>query len=115
MSRQVTTLRNIALSLPQAEEGTSCNKAAFKAGNKNFLFVGEEDGAWDAKLKLDESIQEASDLAKKSPENYGVGGTGWVTLEFPDSKGPPRKLLERWVKESFRLLVPKRIAAELES
>ena len=115
MSKQVATLKSIALALPQTEEGTSCNKTAFKAGNKNFLFVGEEDGIWDAKLKLDESLSEASALAEKSPDNYGVGGTGWVTLEFPGSKGPPKKLLERWVKESYRLLVPKKVSSQLAS
>ena len=115
MSKQVAVLRATALSLPEAEEGLSCNKAAFTAGKKNYLFVGEEAGVWDAKLKLCDSIPEATELAKKHPDNYGVGSTGWVTLEFPGAKGPPKKVLERWVKESFRLLVPKKLAAQLPS
>ena len=30
----------MAMAFPEAEEGTSCNKAAFKAGKKSYLFMG---------------------------------------------------------------------------
>jgi hypothetical protein len=47
-------------------------------------------------------------------DNYQVGKSGWVTLRFPAGESPGMAVLERWVDESFRLLVPKRWVAVLD-
>ena len=112
-SGPVRALRRIALRYPEAEEGTSCSKSAFKARNKAFLFVGMDDGSYNAMVKLRESLAEAAKLATKAPNRYAVGGHGWVKVTFGHDESPPPGLLERWIDESYRLLVHKQLVAML--
>ena len=67
------TLRAIALSLPGAEAGTSCNKIAYKAGGKNFLFVGGDDESYNAMFKLADSLAEAEGTLRERPRLH----RGW--------------------------------------
>ena len=112
------SLRNFALSLPEAEATPSCNKIAFKAGKKNFCFLGEgkdpEAGAFGVMLKLTDSLAEAKKLAKSDPQQYRAGSNGWVNADFAKGEAPPAGLLEGWIEESFRALVPKKIVAQLD-
>ena len=107
-------LRKHALTLPEAEESTSCNKAAFKAGKKNFFFLGESDDEWNGMVKLADSLPQAEQLATKSPDNCSVGKSGWVTVDYPMGKGPRKGVMEKWITESYRLLVPKKLSAQLD-
>ena len=111
-------LRKHALSLPETTEGASCNKAAFKAGAKNFFFLwegeGPEKGAFDAMLKLTGSLAESEKLAKSKPDNYRVGKSGWVNARFEPGAGPPAGLIERWIEESYRALAPKKLVAQMD-
>ena len=106
-------LRKIALRYPEAEEGTSCNKAAFKARNKAFLFVGMDDTSYNVMLKLCESLAEAKKLAGTQPDHYGVGGMDWVKVTFNHNESPPASLMEKWIDESYRLLAHKQLVALL--
>ena len=112
------TLREFALSLPETSEGISCNKAAFKAGAKNFFFLGEgegsEEGAFNTMLKLTGSLAEAKKLARSQPGNYSVGGSGWLTARFASGEAPPAGLFDRWIEESYRALAPKKLVALLD-
>lgn len=109
-------LRRLALALPQAEEGVSCNKIAFKAGGKAFLFVGSANDGTNTMLKLKSSLPEAKKLAAANPSTYQVGGHNWVTITHSHNQPPPRTaLLQRWIQESYRLLVAKALVATLDS
>jgi hypothetical protein len=112
-SKPMQALRKIALRYPEAEEGTSCNKSAFKARNKAFLFVGMDETSYNVMLKLRESLAEAAKLAAKEPHQYGVGGVGWIKATFSHKESPPPGLFERWIDESYRLLVHKQLVALL--
>jgi YjbR len=114
MPQLLQTLRSIALRYPQTEEGIACKGTAvecttFKARSKAFLFVG----AKEIRLKLDASLAEATKLAAKEPERYKVGAHGWVAVSTGDRQFAPLNLLERWIDESYRLLVPKQLAVRL--
>jgi hypothetical protein len=106
-------LRRAALQYPEAEEGTSCNKSAFRARNKAFLFLGVEERSYNVMVKLRESLAEASRLETKEPGRYAVGGGGWVKATFGRDESPPPGLLEGWIGESYRLLVHKDLVALL--
>lgn len=106
-------LRKAALNYPEVEEGVSCDKAAFQAREKAFLFMGSDDYSYHALLKLGESLPEATKLARKQPHHYKVGGHDWVTATFGLDQSPPEGLLEKWIDESYRLLAPKRLVAKL--
>lgn len=108
------TIRAHALSLPEASEGSSCVNRAFRAGGKNFAFVGEKDEETNMRLKLGDSISEIAERAVTDPARWQVGKGGWAMLRFDPAEPPAQSDLERWVNESFRLLVPKKISAKLE-
>ncbi len=112
-SKLVQALRKVALRYPEVQEGVVCTKAAFKARNKAFLFIGMDDTSYNTMLKLRESLPEAMKLAAAEPNRYGVGGHGWVSASFRRNEFPPPGLLERWIDESYRLLVSKKLVALL--
>jgi hypothetical protein len=106
-------LRKVALRYPEVQEGVSCTRSAFKARDKTFLFMGVEAHSYDAMVKLRESLAEAAKLASKEPGRYKVGAHGWVTATFSHDDAPPLELLERWIDESYRVVVDKRLVAML--
>ena len=112
-SRAIAAVRKQAAALPEVSVGTVCNKDAYKARNKNFLFLWADDTEYKLKLKLADSLPEAQQLAAAEPDYYSVGSSGWVDIEMPNKKSPPRGVLKRWVLESFRLNAPKKLLAEL--
>jgi len=105
--------RKTALGYPEAEEGTSCNKSAFKARNKAFLFMGVDHVSYNVMVKLQGCLAEAAKLATKEPHRYAVGKRGWVKATFSRDESPPPGLLERWIDESYGLLVHKQLVAML--
>lgn len=114
-SEPMKAVRRIALQYPEAQEGISCNKSAFKARNKAFLFMGMDAASYNLMFKLAASLPEAAKLAAKFPGQYAVGGHHWVKATFPHTESPPPGLLERWIGESFRLLAPKPLVALLSA
>lgn len=108
-------VRSIALSLPEATEGSSCVNRAFKAGGKNFAFLGEDDDGSGLRLKLDASIDDVTARAVDQPDRYQVGDHGWTMLRFAVADQPLDADLDRWITESYRLLVPKRVTAALDA
>lgn len=112
-SDPMQALRRVALRYPETQEAMVCTRTAFKARNKAFLFIGSDDSSYNAMVKLRNSLAEAAKLAAKAPNHYAVGGHGWVTATFNHDESPPSGLLERWIDESYRLLVPKRLVALL--
>lgn len=121
MARQRSTvsglpqaLRKAALRQPGAEEGIACKGtaiecSAFKARGKTFFFLA----AAVVRLKLRDSLGEATRLASKEPGRYRVGSLGWVAVSLGPEGSPPLILLERWIEESYRVVAGKQPAAML--
>ena len=112
-SKPVQDLRRMAMLLPEVEEGVSCNKSAFKAGQKSFLFVEINDESYNVMVKLVDSLSEAERRHKQQPECYKVGKHGWTTIVLPHSALFPAEMFERWVEESYRALVSRKLVALL--
>jgi hypothetical protein len=98
-------LRKAALRYPGTEEGVACEgtpveSRTVKARNKAFLFltIGH------ARLKLRDSLPEATMLAQKRPDQIQVGLGGWVKASFSADGSTPLDVLERWIGESYRLM-----------
>ena len=102
----------VALRLPEAEEGSSCNKVAYKARKKAFLYLGEKDGSWNIMLKLTESANDVDDVAAVA-EDLSVNDKGWLSASFSGEQMVPKKVLG-WVEESYRALVPKTLVKMLD-
>ena len=47
------------------------------------------------------------------PTGYGLGRAGWVTVPFRETT-PPVDVLTDWVEESYRIVAPRRLVAELD-
>ncbi len=71
-SEPTDVLRGIALRYPEVEEGLSCNRVAFAARGKAFLFAGAGAGGegWVVLVKLRDSLAEAEALARKEPLEF---------------------------------------------
>jgi len=106
------TIRAFAMTFPETTEGTSCVNRAFKAGGKNFVFLGEQGDQITMRLKLDASVPEIEDRSK-TDDGYEVGTGGWTKFVFAASKAPKVADLKIWITESFLLLAPKKVAAQL--
>lgn len=108
-------IRAHAMTFPDTEEGSSCVNRAFKAGGKNFAFLGEKPDLCNLRLKLDASLPEVRRLAEDDPERWEVGTAGWTMIRFSPKKPPPVADLRRWITESFHLLAPKKVIAKLDA
>lgn len=111
----MTALQAHAMAMPGVTEGASCVNRAFKAGKKNFLFLGETEKGCRIMLKLDASRSDAEVLAKTPGLDLGIGKTAWLTLRFDEEPGVEFETLQSWVDESYRLFATKKLLAELDS
>jgi predicted DNA-binding protein (MmcQ/YjbR family) len=107
-------LRTFALSLPEAAEEFPWGGSAAKVRGKVFAFLGAEhdDGAR-LTVKLVESHAHALSVEQAEPTRYGLGKSGWMTLPFA-APGLSVDILRDWIEESYRIVAPKRLVAELD-
>ena len=105
-----------ALAMPGAYEDHPWEETVVKVNKKVFVFLGsEESPMWPAMtVKLADSHEEALAVPGAEPTGYGLGKSGWVTVPF-DTKLPPFGVLTDWLEESYRLVAPKRLVAELDA
>jgi predicted DNA-binding protein (MmcQ/YjbR family) len=104
-----------ALGLPGAYEDHPWDEDVAKVGTKVFVFLGQPDLREPGMtVKLADSHEQALATPGAEPTGYGLGRSGWVTIPFRPST-PPIDVLKDWVEESYRLVAPKRLVAELEA
>ena len=109
-------LRAFALSLPETTEDFPWGESAIRVNRKVFAFLGPEtaSGPRRATVKLDESNGHALSIDGAAPTGYGLGGSGWVTVPLR-APGVSLHLLRDWVEESYRIVAPRRLVAELDA
>jgi predicted DNA-binding protein (MmcQ/YjbR family) len=105
-----------ALRLPGAYEDHPWEETVAKVNKKVFVFFGsEESPLWPAMtVKLDASHDQALAIPGAEPTGYGLGRSGWVTIPFK-TRLPPLGVLTDLVEESYRLVAPRRLVAELDA
>jgi predicted DNA-binding protein (MmcQ/YjbR family) len=119
----VTTLDDLcdrALALPGTHLDHPWGDRVVKVGKKIFVFLGHDGD--DAKpgeepgisVKLAESHALALAVPGATPTGYGLGKAGWVSVPVRDG-GPDVDELADWVEESYRLVAPKKLVAELDA
>jgi len=108
-------LRAFALSLPEAMEEFPWGGSAAKVRGKVFAFLGaDDDDASRLTVKLVESHGHALSVEGAEPTRYGLGSSGWMTVPFA-APGLSLDVLCDWVEESYRVVAPKRLVAELDA
>jgi predicted DNA-binding protein (MmcQ/YjbR family) len=110
-------IRTFALALPGTQPKSPWPGHDDVAVNdKTFLYLGvHDDGQVSVGVKLPVSGAEVLRLANAKPMAYGLGKSGWVSVAFDPSAGPPLETVKRWVMESYRAQAPKRLLKELET
>ena len=86
-------------------KGTPLESITFTRDEKAFLFVMRRNGLNVVRLKVVDSEDEAKKLALQDPTHYELGANGWAKLTFGDEI-VPRKILERWIAESYDVFGP---------
>ena len=102
-----------ALSLPEtAEDRPWEDEVVVKVRGKIFVFAGPT-GSRRVSVKLAESHAHALAMEGAEPTGYGLGKAGWVTVPLR-APGVSIGVLRDWVEESYRIVAPKRLVAELD-
>lgn len=106
-------LLDFAIGFPGAYEDHPWGDDVVKVNKKIFVFLANDDMAeMGMTVKLTDSHEQALSAPGATPSGYGLGRAGWVTVPFRDAT-PPSSVLEDWIEESYRLIAPKRLVAEL--
>jgi predicted DNA-binding protein (MmcQ/YjbR family) len=108
-------VRAFALSLPGAWEDFPWDESVAKVGRKVFVFFGSDQRAGPPMMtvKLAESNGHALAIEGAQPTGYGLGRAGWVDVPL-EADGVTLDVLRDWVEESYRIVAPKRLTAELD-
>ena len=108
-------MRDFALSLPGAWEDFPWDESVVKVRRKVFVFLGSEKRAGPPLMtvKLAESHGHALAIEGAERTGYGLGRAGWVDVPL-EADGVTLELLRDLVEESYRIVAPKRLAAELD-
>lgn len=113
LSRAEDAIAALALAYPGVVEHGPWGHRAFKTRNKTFLFLATEGGTLSFSLKLASTGADALQLPYAAPTGYGLGKSGWVTMQFTKAAEIPLPRLRAWIDESFRAIAPKRELAAL--
>jgi predicted DNA-binding protein (MmcQ/YjbR family) len=103
-------LREFALTLPETVEDFPWGESVAKVRGKVFVFLGVDDSPR-ITVKLDESHEHALSIDGAAPTGYGLGKAGWVTVPIA---GVPLDVARDWIEESYRIVAPKRLVAQLD-
>jgi len=107
-------LLEFALSLPEAWEDQPWEEdTVAKVSKKIFVFFGGP-ASEQMTVKLVESNAHALSIEGARPSAYGLGKSGWVTVPLA-ADGVDAALLREWIEESYRIVAPKRLLADLEA
>ena len=111
-------VRVFALGLPGAVEEFPWGESVAKVNKKVFVFLGVGDGSYPlgmtVKLKDPEAHAHALTSPGAEPAGYGLGKAGWVQIPMEPAGAPAADLLCDWVEESYRVIAPKKLVAELD-
>jgi predicted DNA-binding protein (MmcQ/YjbR family) len=106
-------LRAFALSLPEALEDHPWGEDVVKVRGKIFVFLGNASSRR-MTVKLEESHAHALSIDGAAPTGYGLGASGWVTVPLR-ANGITIALLRDWIEESYRIVAPQRLLAEIDA
>ena len=108
------TLRAYALRYPEAHEDFPWeDDRVIKVRGKIFVFMGSGGEGFGIGVKLTHSNQAALGRPSVEPMGYGLGRSGWVSVNLAKGRKPPIDLLKAWIDESYRAVAPRKLVAGL--
>jgi predicted DNA-binding protein (MmcQ/YjbR family) len=106
-------LEAIVARLPEAERVDIeewGDHPTFRVNGKNFVFSDQAAQHLSLKLPKEEAAAVAATDAAVQPAGYGLGRHGWVALDLLDPDEERWQQVEEWVRTSYTLVAPKRLA-----
>ena len=107
-------LEEIAARLPEAirvDIEAWDGEPTFRVNGKNFIFTNPEATSISVKLPKDEAAAVVASDPNAEPTGYGLGRHGWVSVTVRPSSSEKRwRELEEWIRTSYTLVAPKRLA-----
>ena len=83
----------------------------FRVNGKNFVFTDKAADGMSVKLPKEEAAAVVATDPGAEPTGYGLGRHGWVSIVVGDDAGDDRwEEIEEWVRTSYTLVAPKRLA-----
>lgn len=107
-------LEELVAALPETErvdvEGWG-GEPTFRVRNKVFVFAAPDATLLTVKLPREEAEALIATDPAVSPAGYGMGRHGWVSARLgEDLDGDRWQQVEEWVRTSYTLVAPKRLA-----
>ncbi|MFI5674116.1 MmcQ/YjbR family DNA-binding protein [Streptomyces cellulosae] len=110
--------REFALGMPGATEDFPWGETVAKVNRKVFVFLGVDDGSHPlgvtVKLTGEAAHAHALTCPGAEPAGYGLGRAGWVSVPLEPQGAPAAEVVCDWIEESYRVVAPKRLIAELD-
>ena len=86
----------------------------FRVGGKNFIFASPDAATMSVKLPKEEAAAVIATDPTVKPTAYGLGRHGWVTVTLgPRSSSTRWREVEEWIRTSYSLIAPKRLARQV--
>jgi len=117
MKDDIEELRAFGLSLPEATTRSPWEgHKDLAVREKTFAFMSSDGaGIFHMSCKLTVSREGALLLPFATPTGYGLGKSGWVTVEIRPGDELPLGMLKAWILESYKARAPKKLVALLEN
>lgn len=107
-------LARVAATYPETTQDFPWGHLAAKVKGKAFAFMATSADGVSFSFKLPRSNQAALAFPFASPTGYGLGKSGWVSVEFKKGQDVPLELLKEWLDESFRAIAPVKVLKALD-
>lgn len=107
-------LEAIVARLPEAERVDIAewgDHPTFRVNGKNFVFCDQAAQHLSLKLPKEEAAAVVATDPLVEPTGYGLGRHGWIAFSVEEDAGAERwREIEEWVRTSYTLVAPKRLA-----
>jgi hypothetical protein len=108
-------LRTYGLALPGAHlKSPWPGHKDLAVDDKTFAYMSLEGQPLGLGCKLPKSASVALMLPGATPMAYGLGKSGWVSMEFADPAGIDVAMCKAWIDESYRAQASKKRIKELD-
>jgi predicted DNA-binding protein (MmcQ/YjbR family) len=114
MPDSMERLERIVARLPEAERVDIeewGGEPTFRVRGKNFVFTNQTASGLSLKLPKEEAAAVVATDPTAEPTGYGLGRHGWISVTVEARADDDRwQQLEEWVRTSYTLVAPKKLA-----